>query len=53
MIPANLRQTEGPVVLALSLLTRRLRDEVDEAAPSVTAGDRRKRAGPSLDELVP
>ena len=30
----------GPVVLGLSLLTRRMRDETDEAAPHVTAGDR-------------
>ncbi len=30
----------GPVVLGLSLLTRRFRDETDEAAPHVTAGDR-------------
>jgi uncharacterized integral membrane protein (TIGR00698 family) len=43
----------GPVVLALSLLTRGLRDEVDEQAPNVTAGDRPKRAGPALHELVP
>ena len=43
----------GPVVLALSLLTRRLRDEVDEAAPAVTAGDRPKRGRPALGELVP
>jgi uncharacterized integral membrane protein (TIGR00698 family) len=43
----------GPVVLALSLLTRRLRDEADEAAPAVTAGDRPKRGGPALHELVP
>ena len=43
----------GPVVLVLSLLTRRLRDEADEAAPNVTAGDRPKRAGPALHELVP
>lgn len=43
----------GPVVLALSLLTRRLRDEMDEAAPNVTAGDRPKRSGPALHELVP
>ncbi len=43
----------GPVVLALSLLTRRLRDEVDEAAPEVTAGDRPQHAGPALHELVP
>ena len=31
--------TLGPVVLGLLLLTRRLRDEIDEAAPDVTAGD--------------
>ncbi len=43
----------GPVVLVLSLLTSRLRDEADEAAPNVTAGDRPKRAGPALHELVP
>ena len=43
----------GPVVLALSLLTRRLRDEPDEAAPAVTAGDRPKRGRPALGELVP
>lgn len=43
----------GPVVLALSLLTRRLRDETDEPAPAVTAGDRPKRGGPALHELVP
>ena len=30
----------GPVVLSLSLLTRRLREEADEPAPHVTAGDR-------------
>jgi uncharacterized integral membrane protein (TIGR00698 family) len=40
----------GPVVLGLSLLTRRLRDE---AATTVTAGDRPKRGGPALHELVP
>ena len=43
----------GPVVLALSLLTRRLRDETDEAAPAVTAGDRPKPGRPALHELVP
>ncbi len=43
----------GPVVLALSLLTRRLRDEPDEAAPAVTAGDRPARGRPALGELVP
>ncbi len=43
----------GPVVLGLSLLTQRLRDEADEAAPNVTAGDRPQRSGPALQELVP
>ena len=43
----------GPVVLALSLLTRRLRDEADEAAPHMTAGDRPAHGGPALHELVP
>jgi uncharacterized integral membrane protein (TIGR00698 family) len=43
----------GPVVLGLSLLTRRLRDEADEPAPAVTAGDRPNRGGPALHELVP
>ncbi|WP_428977779.1 YeiH family protein [Lichenibacterium minor] len=43
----------GPVVLALSLVTRRLRDEPDEPAPHVTAGDRPRRGRPALHELVP
>ena len=43
----------GPVVLCLSLLTRRLRDEPDEAAPAITAGDRPTRGLPALHELVP
>ncbi len=43
----------GPVVLGLSLLTRRLRDEADEAAPHVTAGERPIRGRPALHELVP
>ena len=55
----------GPVVLALSLLTRGLRDEPGEAAPAVTAGERPKqgarqgakrgprRGRPALGELVP
>ncbi len=43
----------GPVVLALSLMTRRLRDEADETAPHVTAGDRPKRGRPALHQLVP
>ena len=43
----------GPVVLALSLVTRRLRDEPDEPAPHITAGDRPRRGRPALHELVP
>ena len=43
----------GPVVLGLSLLTRRLRDAPDEAAPDVTAGDRPKPGGLKLHKLVP
>jgi uncharacterized membrane protein YadS len=43
----------GPVVLALSLMTRRLRDESDEEAPNVTAGDRPQRGYPAVHELVP
>jgi uncharacterized integral membrane protein (TIGR00698 family) len=43
----------GPVVLCLSLLTRSLRDEADEPAPGVTAGDRPTRGAPALHELVP
>lgn len=43
----------GPVVLALSLLTPRLREETDEPAPNVTAGDRPKPGRPPLHRLVP
>ena len=43
----------GPVVLALSFITRQLRDETDEAAPHITAGDRPKRGSPALHQLVP
>jgi uncharacterized integral membrane protein (TIGR00698 family) len=43
----------GPVVLGLSLLTRRLRDEADEAAPHVTAGDRQAPGKLPLHKLVP
>ena len=43
----------GPVVLGLSLLTRRLRDEADEAAPQVTAGDRPAPGKLPLHKLVP
>ena len=43
----------GPVVLGLTLLTRRLRDEADEAAPHLTAGDRPQPARLSIHRLVP
>ena len=43
----------GPVVLGLSLLTRRLRDEPDDAAPHVTAGDRPAPGKLPLHKLVP
>ncbi|MGI4744588.1 MAG: YeiH family protein [Janthinobacterium lividum] len=43
----------GPVVLCLSLLTRRLRDQTDEAPPHITAGDRPKQGGLKLHKLVP
>jgi len=43
----------GPVVLGVSLLARRMRNEVDEAPPNVTAGDRPKPGRPPLSQLVP
>ncbi len=43
----------GPVVLALTLVTRRLRDQIDEAAPHITAGDRPKPGRLPLHHLVP
>jgi uncharacterized integral membrane protein (TIGR00698 family) len=43
----------GPVVLCLSLLTRRMRDETDEAAPHVTAGDRPKPGKLPLHKMLP
>ncbi len=43
----------GPVVLCLSLLSGRLREQADEPAPAVTAGNRPRRGGPALHELVP
>ena len=43
----------GPVVLVLSLLTRRMRDETDEALPHVTAGDRPAPGKLPLHKLVP
>jgi uncharacterized integral membrane protein (TIGR00698 family) len=43
----------GPVVLGLSLLTRRLREAVDEPLPHVTAGERRAPGRLPLHRLVP
>ncbi len=43
----------GPVVLGLSLLSRRPRDETDEAASRVTAGDRPAAGKLPLHRLVP
>jgi uncharacterized integral membrane protein (TIGR00698 family) len=43
----------GPVLLALSLLMRRLRDEPDEAAPHVIAGDRPLMGSLKMHYLVP
>ena len=43
----------GPVVLALSLLARHLRDDAGAAAPAVTVENTPKRAGPALHELIP
>lgn len=43
----------GPVVLVLSLITRRLRSEADEGAPHITAGDRPKRGRPAVHQFVP
>ena len=43
----------GPVCFVLSLLTRRMRDEADEAAPHVTAGDRPKAGRLAAHKLVP
>ena len=43
----------GPVCLVLSLLTSSLREEADEQAPHVTAGDRPRNGRPALHQLVP
>jgi len=43
----------GSVVLGLSLLTRRMRDETDEALPHVTAGNRPAPGRLPLHKLVP
>ena len=43
----------GPVVLVLSLLESKMREEVDEPAPMVTAGDRPKSRRLAVHRLVP
>jgi uncharacterized integral membrane protein (TIGR00698 family) len=43
----------GPVVLVLTLLTRRLRDQRDGQPAHTTAGDRPRKGGPGLHKLVP
>lgn len=43
----------GPVVLVLSMLASRLREETDEPAPHVMAGDRPARGRVAIHHLVP
>ena len=43
----------GPVCLLLSLVAPRLREETDEPAPHVTAGERPAAGRPALHHLVP
>jgi uncharacterized integral membrane protein (TIGR00698 family) len=43
----------GPVVFILSMLTSRLREETDEPAPHLTAGERPKPGMPKIHQLVP
>lgn len=43
----------GPVVLGLSILTEKLRDEPDEQLPHLTAGDRPKPGHLPLHKMVP
>ncbi len=43
----------GPVVLVLSMLESRLREEEDEAEPAVTAGDRPEHGRLAVHRLVP
>ncbi len=43
----------GPVVLMLTLLTRRMRDQADEPAPHLTAGDRPAPGNLALHRLMP
>lgn len=45
--------TLGPVCLGLSLVAPNLREERDEPAPHVTAGDRPRSGGPKFHQLVP
>lgn len=45
--------TLGPVCLGLSFVTAKLREEPDERAPHVTAGDRPQPGRPPLHQLVP
>jgi uncharacterized integral membrane protein (TIGR00698 family) len=43
----------GPVVLAMSLLASKLREETDEPAPDVTAGERPASGHLAIHQLVP
>lgn len=43
----------GPVVLGLSILAQRMRDEPDELAPHLTAGDRPKPGRMPIHKMVP
>ncbi|MDE8347025.1 MAG: putative sulfate exporter family transporter [Acidocella sp.] len=43
----------GPVVFILAMLTARLREETDEPAPHLTAGERPSPGMPKLHQLVP
>jgi len=43
----------GPVVLVLSMLESRMREETDEPAPMITAGDRPPRGRVAIHRLVP
>lgn len=43
----------GPVVLGLSIMTEKLRDEPDEQLPHITAGDRPKSGHLPLHKMVP
>lgn len=43
----------GPVVLLMSVLASKLREETDEPAPEVTAGDRPKPGKLALHQIVP